>query len=147
MKYDSRGKVGKPVDIRGFGVSATGVRAASTRPLSAALDGPDNALNAIRLVLALLVIVGHTVLSAGAPWPRWIEVLGGWSVAGFFVISGYLIAGSRMRSSWWSYSIRRLARIYPGYWVQVLVVALLFAPLATLLGPSHGRGNPRSTML
>jgi peptidoglycan/LPS O-acetylase OafA/YrhL len=111
-------------------------RTTAGRTLGTALDGPDNALNAIRLMLALLVIVAHTVAIADTSWAPWIGGLGGWAVAGFFVISGYLIAGSRLRSSWWSYSIRRLARIFPGYWVQLLAVALVFAPLATLLGPS-----------
>lgn len=96
----------------------------------------DNALNALRLVLALLVIVGHTLPIADTAWPAWMGQLGSWSVAGFFVISGYLILGSRLRSSWWTYSIRRAARIFPGYWVQLLVVALVLAPLATLISPS-----------
>lgn len=30
--------------------------------------------------------------------------------------------------------MRRIARIYPGYWVQLLVVALVFAPIAAALG-------------
>ncbi len=39
-----------------------------------------------------------------------------------------------MRSTWFSFGVRRLARIYPGYWVQLLAVGLVFAPLAVLLG-------------
>lgn len=105
--------------------------------LGPALSTPDNALNFLRLVLALLVILSHTPAISGARgWPAWMDDLGPWAVHGFFLISGYLVAGSRLRSSWWSYSLRRLARIFPAYWVQLLFVALLAAPLATLLGPS-----------
>lgn len=102
----------------------------------APLGSPDNALNFVRLLLALLVLLSHTAPIAGERWPSWIAGFGGWAVAGFFVISGYLIAGSRVRSAWWSYSIRRIARIFPAYWVQLLLVTLLFAPLATTLTES-----------
>ncbi|MFC0674689.1 acyltransferase family protein [Brachybacterium hainanense] len=110
--------------------------AAKDRSLGLALGSSDNALNFLRLVFALLVIVSHTPAISGAVWPAWTASLGGWSVSGFFIISGYLITGSRMRSSWWSYVVRRAARIYPAYWVQLLIVAFILAPIATLLGPS-----------
>ncbi|MFV0407200.1 MAG: acyltransferase family protein [Propioniciclava sp.] len=115
---------------------ATSMRWSGEVRLNAALSGSGNALNSLRLGLALLVIVAHTIPISGIEWLAWVERLGPWAVLGFFVISGYLIAGSRLRSSWWSYVIRRVARIYPGYWVQLLVVALMLAPLATWLGAS-----------
>lgn len=114
--------------------------ARSTAPvapaLGSALSTPDNALNAIRFALALLVLISHTSAASGFETPAWVGALGGWSVAGFFVISGYFILGSRLRSNWFSYTLRRAARIYPAYWVQLFAVVLLAAPLAVLFTPS-----------
>ena len=42
------------------------------------------------------------------------ENLGGWAVAGFFVLSGFLITRSRLRTSPGEYLLHRVARIYPG---------------------------------
>lgn len=107
------------------------------RSFAGVLSGHDNALNFVRLGLALVVIVGHTPPVAGAStWPGWLVEPSEWAVDGFFIISGYLIAGSRLRSSWWSYSVRRFARIYPGFWGAILVTALLFAPIAAAVSTS-----------
>ncbi|MGY5765697.1 acyltransferase family protein [Brachybacterium sp. DNPG3] len=106
----------------------------SGRTLGEGLGSEDNAINAIRLVLAILVLVSHTGAISGILPRLPIAGLGGWAVDGFFLISGFFIAGSGMRSSWFSFGVRRLARIYPGYWVQLLAVGLVFAPLAVLLG-------------
>ena len=48
------------------------------------------------------------------------------------MISGYLITGSRMRLSLTQFALRRVLRIYPGFWVCLVVVAFVFAPLAAL---------------
>jgi peptidoglycan/LPS O-acetylase OafA/YrhL len=114
-----------------------------TRPrfLSAAFDPHNNSLNAIRLVLATLVIVSHAWPIGGfGPDPRIGGVgLGEWAVAGFFAISGYLITASRVRSPLRPYLWRRFLRIFPGLWVCLLVVGLIFAPIAALIerGPDH----------
>jgi peptidoglycan/LPS O-acetylase OafA/YrhL len=96
------------------------------------LDPRNNSLNLIRLVLAFLVIVDHThplVLDRGSPifGP---ETLGGWAVAGFFMLSGYLITGSRSSRSFGEYLSHRVARIFPGFLVCLVVVAFGFAPVA-----------------
>lgn len=106
----------------------------SVRSLGEGLGSEDNAINAIRFVLAVLVLVSHAGVISGNIPSLPIGGLGGWAVDGFFLISGFFIAGSGMRSSWFSFGVRRLARIYPGYWVQLLAVGLVFAPLAVLLG-------------
>lgn len=95
-----------------------------------------NSLNAIRLVLAGLVIVSHA-------WPLRGEAsepsagglsLGSWAVLGFFAISGFLITRSRLspRSSLTFWKARAF-RILPGLWVALIVVAFAFAPLASAL--------------
>lgn len=108
-----------------------------TRPtLADRLSGRDNALNLVRLVLALLVIVAHTWDVGGfglGPLPGGMS-LGGWAVAGFFAISGYLVLGSRLSATFQDYLTRRFLRIFPGYWACLVVVAFGFAPLAAALG-------------
>ncbi|OAE02751.1 acyltransferase [Arthrobacter sp. OY3WO11] len=97
--------------------------------------GRDNALNLIRLVLAILVIVSHAFPIAGyGPDPALGGLgLGSFAVGGFFAISGYLITQSRFRSDLKSYSIRRALRILPGYWVCLLYTAVVTAGLAGLV--------------
>lgn len=94
-------------------------------------DPRKNSLNAIRLALALLVIVSHTWPIGGYGREPHIgdQTLGNWAVAGFFAISGYLITGSRLHSRGFvDYLWRRVLRIYPAFLVVLLVVAFAFAP-------------------
>jgi peptidoglycan/LPS O-acetylase OafA/YrhL len=103
------------------------------RTLASEFDVKRNGLNAIRLVLACLVIVSHS-------WPLGgfgndpgfgDQDLGDWAVAGFFAISGYLILGSRLHSrSLIDYMWRRFLRIYPGFLVCLVAVAFVFAPIS-----------------
>lgn len=111
--------------------------------LSTTLESRDNPLNFIRLVLASLVIIGHVPPVMGVPTIPLIHELGNWAVNGFFVITGFLIAGSRARSRWWPYLWRRALRIFPAYWVALIVVAFLAAPLVAALVP----GRPWSCAL
>ena len=91
-----------------------------------------NSLNLIRLVLAFLVLVSHTFPIAGwGSGPMYAnENLGGWAVIGFFVLSGYLIMGSRVRTDAATFLIHRVARIFPAFLVCLVVTALVFAPIA-----------------
>ena len=66
--------------------------------------------------------------------------LGGWAVAGFFAISGWLITGSRMRLPLGDYLWRRSLRILPAFWVSLVLTAAVLAPLTAWLGP--GRFDP-----
>lgn len=97
-----------------------------------------NSLNFIRLLLALLVIVGHA-------WPLThsgnskFEVLSVVAVDLFFAISGFLIMASTRHGNWYSYLWRRFLRIFPGYWVSILVVVFIFAPLSFLINPEQGQ--------
>lgn len=97
--------------------------------LSGVLGGHDNALNFLRLILAATVILGHSAPLGGFPYD-WLEAVADSAVDGFFVLSGFLIAGSRMRLGLLAYLWRRLLRIMPGFWVCIVVVAFVFAPLA-----------------
>lgn len=106
-----------------------------SKSLGEALSSHDNALNFVRLCLASAVIVSHTIPVAGYG-PGWYDRLGSWgdwAVNGFFIASGYLIAGSRLRTGPGAYLWRRALRILPAFWVNLTLTAFLFAPVSTLL--------------
>lgn len=96
------------------------------------LDVRDNSLNLIRLVLALLVLVAHGYYLSGQGTGPSIqgENLGGWAVFGFFTISGYLITASRFANPLGRFLVLRVARIYPGFIVCLVLTAGVFAPVA-----------------
>jgi peptidoglycan/LPS O-acetylase OafA/YrhL len=116
----------------------TSVTTSSTRGATATLrragtlDPRNNSLNLVRLALAFAVLYSHSFpLSGRTDGPGWAgESLGGWAVIGFFAVSGYLITGSRLRTEGARYLINRVARIFPGFIVSLLVVAFVFAPVA-----------------
>lgn len=110
--------------------------------LGEALSDRDNALNAVRLFLALCVILSHSIVIGrygGEGLPEWLTAtvgpLGSWAVRGFFAISGYLIIASRLHTSAPAYLWRRVLRIFPAYWVVLLVTAFVLAPISVLLLP------------
>lgn len=94
-----------------------------------------NSLNLFRLILAALVLFAHSWYVAGRGSGPSIqgENLGGWAVAGFFVLSGFLITRSRLRTTPGEYLLHRVARIYPAFLVVLLVTAFVFAPIALLV--------------
>lgn len=98
-----------------------------------------NSLNLFRLILAAAVLFAHAFYITGNGTGPMLhgENIGGWAVAGFFVLSGFLIMGSRMRHTSGEFLVHRIARIYPAFLVVIVVTALVFAPLAGLLE----RGN------
>ncbi|MBF0723298.1 acyltransferase family protein [Sanguibacter inulinus] len=102
------------------------------------LDPRRNSLNLFRLVLALSVLLAHAFTLAGREEPIWQgESIGGWAVAGFFILSGYLITASRMRTHLAEYLVHRIARIFPAFLMSLVVVVVLFAPL----GYHHANGT------
>lgn len=93
-----------------------------------------NSLNSLRLLFATLVIVSHSWPVAGFGGdPQFGDFkLGEFAVAAFFAISGYLITGSRLSNRALPYFRARILRIFPGYWVCLLVTACVAAPIAGL---------------
>ncbi|MFZ3454389.1 acyltransferase family protein [Arthrobacter sp. 7Tela_A1] len=102
-------------------------------------DNRNNSLNLIRLLLALTVLVHHSWPLTGSDYEPGFagETLGGWAIAGFFVISGYLITASRWSNSLGDYLVHRVARIMPAFVVCLVVVAFVFAPI----GYAAAKGN------
>lgn len=99
-----------------------------------------NNFDFLRFCLATLVILSHSyALTRGSEATEPVSILtrgqtnsGELGVHGFFVISGFLVTHSWLRSRGTLDFVRkRLSRIYPGYAVAVLVCALLVVPLAS----------------
>ncbi|HQD60187.1 MAG TPA: acyltransferase [Propioniciclava tarda] len=106
----------------------------------ARLNPRRNSLNLVRLILASSVIVHHAypLISKSDFGPQYFgDGIGGWAVAGFFCLSGYLITGSRFGKSFGDYLTLRIARIYPAFIMCLVVTAFVFAPLNFF----HQRGN------
>ncbi|QNL94310.1 acyltransferase [Aeromicrobium senzhongii] len=98
-----------------------------------AFESRRNSLNLIRLALACVVILSHSFpLGAFGDEPVVGNVtFGTMAVAVFFAISGYLITGSReSAASGWRFMWHRVLRILPGYYICLLVIAVIAAPLA-----------------
>ncbi|WP_350347315.1 acyltransferase [Agromyces sp. G08B096] len=116
-------------------------RIAGTRPgsIGEALAGHRNSLGVIRLVLATAVIFDHAFPLGGfgpnpsLGWSRGQESIGGFAVAGFFAISGYLIAKSGMNADVVQFLWRRVLRIFPAFWIVLLVGSLIVGPIAWLV--------------
>ena len=97
------------------------------------IDPKDNSLNLLRLVLAAMVLVHHVIPLTGRGEGIELtpgESVGGWAVFGFFMISGYLITGARLRSDGGRYLINRIARLFPAFVFVNLLTAFALAPIA-----------------
>ncbi len=104
---------------------------------------PGDSFAFLRLVLALLVIFGHCFALGGFNDALVASLTGGQvspdnlAVKGFFVLSGFLLAHSlRNRQSLPRFTVRRIFRIMPAFWVCLLVTSFVMVPvLAKLLAP------------
>ncbi|MDB6173248.1 MAG: acyltransferase 3 [Chthoniobacteraceae bacterium] len=95
-----------------------------------------NNFDFLRLLFSVAVIISHSFATLGKneePLARLSNgryLFGGLAVNGFFIISGYLIAASFVRSPrFFDYLSRRIRRIYPGFIVAV-GVTLFFGYVA-----------------
>lgn len=95
----------------------------------------DNNINFLRFIAASLVIWFHMASLLAIPEPYIMgQGLGPIAVNIFFVLSGYLIAKSWTRSSsFGSYLIRRIACIFPGLAVVILLSVFVMGPIVTSL--------------
>lgn len=102
------------------------------RTFNQSYDPRRNSLNCLRLILALGVVFSHA-LTLGALGSEVIgnkTTFGTIAVYGFFGISGYLIAGSAARHGVGRYLWQRFLRIFPAFWVCLLVTAFVFGLVA-----------------
>jgi len=108
------------------------------KTLGEALNSRNNSVNAIRLAFAGSIIVLHAMALGGyvEEMPKLIfhETFGTYMLAGFFVISGYMITASRLASrGFGDYLWRRLLRIYPAWIASFVLVAVVLGPLSLLI--------------
>jgi peptidoglycan/LPS O-acetylase OafA/YrhL len=106
---------------------------------SNSFDYKNNSFDFIRLLMAILVVVGHSGGVGGFGWEPHLRMrdwgmeltnMATFSVYGFFVISGFLITRSWLGSkSVQDFCIKRIKRIYPGYFVSLLITSFIFIPL------------------
>ncbi|MFF5225103.1 acyltransferase family protein [Dactylosporangium sp. NPDC000521] len=106
-------------------------------------NGRDNGIGAIRLGLAISVVLAHAT-SLGFGWEDLGQSLfqdqtnvGTLAVFGFFVLSGLLITRSAQHTSVGRFAWHRALRILPGLWVCLLITAFVAAPVVAL----HQRGT------
>lgn len=96
-----------------------------------------NNVGVLRLLFASLVIVAHSAEMIDGDGRREpLHMLthtldfGTFAVDGFFLLSGFLIAQSMVRSSSvWTYLWRRVLRIYPAFVVAYLLCVFVLGPL------------------
>ena len=105
------------------------------------LNNRDNSLNLLRLVFASMVLLMHTFgfIHAQNNLPDAFRYLLNLAVPCFFVVSGYLITASALKNNLKTFFKKRFARIYPAYFVCLLVIVLIFAPIAHSLVIGGGK--------
>ena len=103
--------------------------------LAQAFDPRNNALNALRLLLAAEVILFHSFPVTGRMPPAAIlQLLFAVGVDGFFAVSGFLIARSWLSNpKLREYLTARALRILPGFYVCLIVTAFVIAPTAVAI--------------
>ena len=95
-----------------------------------------NSLNFLRLAMALLVVVSHSITLGGFGIENIVgnQSLGDLAVDGFFAISGFLICGSAVRHierngkvlGLVRYFWDRVLRIFPAFWLCLILTAGIF---------------------
>lgn len=112
----------------------------TVQTLGTLAEGRDNNFNLIRAIAATAVLVSHAypiALGPGTPEPLKAltgHALGSIAVYVFFVISGFLITASYLRSSGpVSFLVARGLRLFPGLLVSLALVAFVMGPLVTSL--------------
>jgi peptidoglycan/LPS O-acetylase OafA/YrhL len=79
----------------------------------------DNSFDLLRFLAAIAVIFSHSyALTGNLEFGLLGDSLGGWGVNVFFVISGYLLAGTKDFS--WQYFWKRSLRLFPALAVSII---------------------------
>ncbi|MCJ1698639.1 acyltransferase [Rathayibacter festucae] len=105
-----------------------------------------NDFDALRLVAALMVVVGHGAVLLGEPAPRLLGLpVHSLGVSVFFCVSGFLIAGSMERApSAGRFLWHRVLRIFPALIVVVAVSMLVLGPLVSSLPAGAYFSSPQT---
>ncbi|WP_019961037.1 acyltransferase family protein [Woodsholea maritima] len=104
-------------------------------PVRGTLFDRSNNFTAIRIGLASWVVLAHAVLLVmGYPYrgtiPVAIDTIVQWALDGFFILSGYMLCASLMRSTDMKrYAGARILRIFPGLIAAIILMWLVIAPV------------------
>ncbi len=106
-----------------------------------------NNFDLLRLAAALIVLFNHSFVLSGKSSATWKQFFFGYdpsaiAVCAFFVISGFLIAGSLERRSLLEYGKARALRIIPALAAITFVTALVIGPIFTTLPLSEYFSSP-----
>ncbi|GEO99463.1 acyltransferase family protein [Methylobacterium haplocladii] len=116
--------------------------------IAEAIGRLHNAFSALRLVLALAVVVSHAFsVASGDPAAEPLAratgfALGEHAVNGFFAVSGFLVTMSMDRRGARDYVIARSLRILPGLVAATLLVSLVLGAALTRLPLAEYYGSP-----
>ena len=111
--------------------------------LAYAFHPSKNAFGFFRFILASLVIFSHCYPLGGFGRDPLQVFTGGrlslglFAVALFFVLSGFLITRSALRTPTSRFLWHRFLRIFPGYWVCLVVCAFILAPMIYQIEYTH----------
>ncbi len=103
------------------------------------LEEKANNFTAMRILFALIVLYGHALMiPLGLPyvgaWATSVDFIVQCALDGFFILSGYMITASAMKSrDIGRYTNARFFRIFPGLIATVLLLWLVVGPLFTAL--------------
>jgi peptidoglycan/LPS O-acetylase OafA/YrhL len=110
------------------------------RTFAQAFNPRNNAFGFLRLALAVLVVFSHSFPVGGFGTDPLDGItkerlsIGSFAVAMFFALSGFLIARSATNCpSVFRFLWHRFLRIFPGYWVCLVVCACLFVPVMSFI--------------
>lgn len=99
------------------------------------LNGRHNSFGALRLAFAAAVIFSHAFPLSGRgadPTQAWWggqAHIGGLAVFGFLGISGYVVTISAGRLTPGRFAWHRVLRLFPAFWVALIVGALVISPV------------------
>ena len=105
-----------------------------------------NSFGLLRLILAVTVLFQHSLVLSGNGQLVYFghfkqADLGSTGVAGFFAISGFLLAGSVQRLRSKEFFIHRVFRLLPGLWFALVITAFILVPLASFFGSPASEFN------
>jgi peptidoglycan/LPS O-acetylase OafA/YrhL len=100
------------------------------------LNGKNDSISVLRLILSLLVIFSHSfsLLAVSEPLSGASTSFGEVAVKGFFVLSGYLLCLSAINQKPMNYFLNRVMRVFPALAISVVLISLVFAIPAFVVG-------------
>jgi peptidoglycan/LPS O-acetylase OafA/YrhL len=114
------------------------------------LEDKSNSFTAMRIGFAIIILCGHSIqIKHGLPftgdWPVFLDWIVQRCLDGFFILSGYMITASAMRSQDVTrYTLSRTLRIFPGLLATVLLLWLVVGPLFTTLSLAQYWSDPQT---